>query len=373
MIVFGRRGDCKKCTRILAILQDVAQDLQYGCKSGILTHVAIQPRLSEIAARADVSEATVSRVLNAKPGVANDTRRRVLDVLADLGYADVHRKAAGTGAIGIVTPELSNPIFPHLAQQMESVFAHHGYISLLCSSTSETVHEQDFLDFLLAHGASGVVVINGRYALPDVGYEPYQALRAKGVPVVLVNGFSGEPPIPSVAINVVEAASHAVDYLGSLGHERVGLLSGPHRYPTANDLVTGYREGHSSTGIDFDESLISETPWTLEGGQAGAAKLLEQGVTGIVCGNDLMAMGVVSAARTWGISVPEDLSVIGFDGSPMAGYVEPTLTTLRQPAAAMANAVASALVGNERSETSHHSQRFRAELVIGRSTGKPPA
>lgn len=335
--------------------------------------MAMRPRLSEIAKLADVSEATVSRVLNARPGVANDTRGRVLDVLADLGYADVHRKAAGTGAIGIVTPELSNPIFPYLAQEMESAFAHHGYISLVCSSTSETVHEQDFLDFLAAHGASGVVVINGRYALPGVGYEPYQALRAKGVPVVLVNGFSGAPPLPSVAINVVEASSHAVHYLGSLGHKRIGILSGPRRYPTANDLIDGYQKGLVAMEIAFDATLISETPWTLEGGQAGAAKLLEQGVTGIVCGNDLMAMGVVSAAKTWGVSVPEDLSVIGFDGSPMASHIEPPLTTLRQPATAMAKAVASELVGDQRSDTSHHSQRFRAELVIGRSTGRPPS
>jgi len=333
----------------------------------------MRPRLSEIAQLADVSEATVSRVLNARPGVANDTRSRVLDVLADLGYADVHRKSSGTGAIGIVTPEFSNPIFPHLAQQMESALAHHGYLSLVCSSTSETVHEQDFLDFLVAHGAAGVVVINGRYALPDVGYAPYEALRAKGVPVVLVNGFSDEPPVPSIAINVVEASSHAVHYLGSLGHTRIGMLSGPHRYPTANDLLRGYRKGLGEMGIEFDESLISETPWTLEGGQAGAAKLLEQGVTGIVCGNDLMAMGVVSAARTWGVSVPEDLSVVGFDGSPIASYIDPPLTTLRQPAAAMAKAVASELVGSQRSETGHHVQTFRAELVIGRSTGRPPS
>lgn len=333
----------------------------------------MRPRLSEIAQLAHVSEATVSRVLNAKPGVANGTRTRVLDVLADLGYADVHRKATGTGAIGIVTPELSNPIFPHLAQQMESVFAHHGYISLVCSSTTETVHEQEFLDYFVSHGAAGVVVINGRYALPDVGFEPYLALRASGVPVVLVNGFSDEPPLPSVTIDVAEAASHAVHYLGSLGHKRIGMLSGPQRYPTANNLVRGYRKGLKEMAIELDEALISETSWTREGGQAGAATLLEQGVTGIVCGNDIMAMGVVTAARTWGVSVPEDLSVVGFDGSPIAGYVDPPLTTLRQPAAVMAKAVVAELVGNQRSDNSDRPQRFRAELVIGGSTGRPPS
>ena len=333
--------------------------------------VQMRPRLSEIADRADVSEATVSRVLNAKPGVANATRRKVLDVLADLGYEDVQRRQTGSGAVGILTPELSNPFFPHLAQHIESVLAHHGYLSLVCSSSAQTVHEQDFLDFLLAQRASGVVVINGRYALPGVGYDPYVNLHQQGVPVVLVNGFSGEPPLPAVGVSIPDAAAHAVRHLGTLGHERIGLIVGPTRYPTANDFVSGYRNGLSALGIEYDESLVSETPWTLEGGQAGAAPLLERGVTGIVCSNDLMAIGVVSAAHAWGASVPEDLSVIGFDGSPIASFTDPPLTTLRQPAVSMATAVASLLVGDHRNNARVPTQRFRAELVIGRSTGRP--
>jgi LacI family transcriptional regulator, repressor for deo operon, udp, cdd, tsx, nupC, and nupG len=332
---------------------------------------SMRPRLAEIATRADVSEATVSRVLNARPGVANNTRRKVLDVLADLGYEDIHRQHTGSGAIGIVTPELTNPFFPHLAQHIESVLAHHGYISMVCSSTAETVHEQDFLDFLLAQRSSGVVVVNGRYALPGVGYGPYQNLVDHGVPVVLVNGFSGAPPVAAVGINVADAASSAVRYLGSLGHERIGLVVGPTRYPTANDFVTGYRAGLATLGLGFDESLVSETPWTIEGGQAAAAPLLERGVTGVVCSNDLMAVGVVAAAHAWGASVPEDLSVVGFDGSPLISFTDPPLTTLRQPAALMATAIASLLVGDHRNSTRVPTQRFRAELVIGQSTGRP--
>lgn len=331
----------------------------------------MRPRLAEIAHRAEVSEATVSRVLNAKPGVANSTRRRVLDVLADLGYEDVHRQHTGSGAIGIVTPELSNPIFPHLAQRIESVLAHHGYMSMVCSSTSETVHEQDFLDFLAAQHSSGVVVINGRYALPGVGFGPYEDLASRGVPVVLVNGFEGDPPIPSVSVNVKDAATSAVEHLGALGHQRIGLVVGPTRYPTATAFLDGYRVGLARSGLDFDPALVSETPWTLEGGQAGAAPLLEHGVTGVVCSNDLMAVGVVAAAKAWGASVPADLSVIGFDGSPLVAYTDPPLTTLRQPAASMATAVASLLVGDHRNQRRVPTQRFRAELVIGRSTGRP--
>lgn len=333
----------------------------------------MRPRLSEIAHRADVSEATVSRVLNAKPGVANRTRRRVLDVLADLGYEDVHHRDTGSGAIGIITPELSNPFFPHIAQHIESVLAHHGYLSLVCSSTAQTVHEQDFLDFLMTQHASGVVVINGRYALPGVGFDPYRRLMERGVPVVLVNGFSGEPPLPAVGISIAGAAADAVRHLGTLGHQRIGLVVGPTRYPTANDFVAGYRVGLSKLGIEFDETLVSETPWTLEGGQAGAAPLLERGVTGIVCANDLMAIGVVTAAQAWGASVPDDMSVVGFDGSPLASFTDPPLTTLRQPAASMATAVATLLVGDHRNNAHVPTQRFRAELVLGQSTGRPRA
>jgi alanine racemase len=233
------------------------------------------------------------------------------------------------------------------------------------------VHEQDFLDFLAGQQATGVVVVNGRYALPGVGYAPYEALAARGVPVVLVNGFRDTPPLPAVGIRIAEAASHAVQHLGALGHQRIGLVVGPTRYPTAGDFVTGYRSGLASVGLDFDETLVSETPWTLEGGQAAAAPLLERGVTGIVCSNDLMAVGVVAAAQAWGASVPDDISVIGFDGSPLASLTDPPLTTLRQPVASMATAVASLLVGDHRNNAAVPVQRFRAELVIGQSTGRP--
>lgn len=355
--------------RIGGYLQDLAASLALFLQ---LVHAyGMRPTLAEIASRAHVSEATVSRVLNAKPGVANTTRRKVLDVLADLGYEDVQRQHTGSGAVGIVTPELTNPFFPHLAQHIESVLAHHGFISMVCSSTAETVHEQDFLDFLAGQQASGVVVINGRYALPGVGFGPYEDLVARGVPVVVVNGFTGEPPVPAVSVNIPEASGHAVRHLGNLGHERIGLVVGPTRYPTANDFIDGYRSGLAALDIGFDDSLVIETPWTLEGGQAAAAPLLERGATGIVCSNDLMAIGVVAAAHTWGASVPEDLSVIGFDGSPLAGFTDPPLTTLRQPAASMATAVASLLVGDHRNTNSVPTQRFRAELVIGRSTGRP--
>lgn len=347
---------CKNLQVLAASLANFLQ-IDHACR--------VRPKLSEIATRASVSEATVSRVLNAKPGVADATRRRVLDVITDLGYADTAQRGVGSGAIGIVTPELSNPFFPHLARQIMSVLSHHGYVSLLCSSTTETVHEQDYLDMLVTQRASGVVVVNGRYALPEVGYAPYQRIVDQGVPVVLVNGFDEPPPLPSVTVDVRGAAEHATSHLRSLGHERIGLVVGPTKYPTASMFVEGYARGLGDLAL---EDLVIETPWTVEGGQAAAAHLLERGVTGVVCANDLIAVGVIHAARTWGASVPDDISVIGFDGSPLASMTDPPLATLRQPAASMASSIAAMLIGDHRDSSIVPAQMFRAELVMGGTT-----
>ena len=327
----------------------------------------MRPKLADVALRADVSEATVSRVLNARPGVAEGTRRRVLDVLSDLGYRDVPEKAASSGVVGIVTPELENPIFPLLAQTIESRLAHHGLLSVVCSSTAETIHEQDFLDHLESINAAGIVVINGRYAMPDVGFGPYLALRQGGVPIVLVNGLHERAPLPAVAIDLAAAATMGVEHLAALGHQRIGLLIGPRRYSSALAMIDGYETGLAQRGLS-DDGLVSETMFTFEGGQAGMATLLEGGVTGIIAGNDLMALGAIAAVRSWGAGVPEDVSVIGFDGTPSMAFTDPPLTTLRQPVGRMAAAVAALLVAQMNGDPQTQTQVFRPELIVGRTS-----
>lgn len=327
----------------------------------------MRPKLAEVALRADVSEATVSRVLNARPGVAEGTRRKVLDVLSDLGYRDLPEKAASSGVVGIVTPELENPIFPLLAQTIESRLAHHGLLSVVCSSTAETVHEQDFLDHLASISAAGVVVINGRYAMPDVGFGPYLALRRDGTPIVLVNGLHQRSPLPAVAIDLVAAAAMGVEHLAAMGHERIGLLIGPRRYSSALAMIEGHEAGLAERGLAGD-GLVSETMFTFEGGQAGTATLLESGVTGIIAGNDLMALGAIAAVRSRGAAVPQDVSVIGFDGTPAMAFTEPPLTTLRQPVGRMAAAAAALLVAQMNGDHQAQTQVFRPELVVGQTT-----
>jgi alanine racemase len=155
----------------------------------------------------------------------------------------------------------------------------------------------------------------------------------------------------------------------TLGHRKIGMVVGPMRYSTSLDMVEGCRDAASRLGVSCDDSMISETVFTFEGGQAGSAQLLEAGVTGIIAANDLMAAGVIAAVRAWGGTVPDDVSVIGFDGTPPMSYTSPRLTTMRQPidrmSAAATELLADSIGGNGVSQT----QVFAPELVVGRSTG----
>jgi DNA-binding LacI/PurR family transcriptional regulator len=329
--------------------------------------MAMRPKLYQVAELAGVSEATVSRVINARPGVAESTRRAVLDVLSDLGYREVPSRSSGSGIVGIVTPELDNPIFPLLAQTIESRLARHELMSLVCPSTSETIAEQDYLDHFVGSRAVGVVVVNGRYAQDGFGYGPYQRVIEAGIPLVLVNGIFPGCPLPGVSVDVRMAARLGVQHLARLGHVRVGCLTGPYRYSTSQLFVKGYREAVGA--IDGGDESISETLFTLEGGRAGMAKLLEAGCTGVVAASDLMALGAITAARSWGAAVPDDVSVIGSDGTPLSMLTDPPLTTLRQPVGRMAAAAVSALIAQVNGDGMMGAQLFQPELVAGASAG----
>ncbi|MEU3218563.1 LacI family DNA-binding transcriptional regulator [Streptomyces sp. NPDC006971] len=306
------------------------------------------PRLSDIAGRAAVSEATVSRVLNGKPGVADTTRRRVLAALDVLGYEHPARpRQRSAGLIGLVTPELTNPIFPAFAQSVEQVLAGHGYTPVLCTQMPGGATEDELVEQLVERGVDGIVFLSGLHA--DLSADParYAALVDRGVPFVLINGYNERISAPFVSPDDVAAVRMAVGHLADLGHRRVGLAIGPQRYVPARRKRDGFVEATADLlGMDRAEAelLVCTTLFSVEGGQVAAGALLDRGCTGIVCGSDLMALGVVRAARDRGLHVPRDVSVVGFDDSQLIAFTDPPLTTVRQPVHAMAGAAVSALL-----------------------------
>ncbi len=236
-----------------------------------------KPRLLDIAEVADVSTATVSRVLNGKPGVGDEVRSSVLAALDMLGYerpAALRHKTSGL--VGVVVPELNNPIFPAFAQGLETRLSQHGYSPLLCTQSPGGTTEDECIDLLLSQGVSGIILVSGLHADSSVALDRYHDLRARGIPLAFVNGWAEGVDGTFVATDDAAGMDGAVRHLSSLGHTRIGLLIGPDRLVPAHRKIAAFRTALSGyLGIEDAEPHIFRTLYTLEGGHAAAEQLVD--------------------------------------------------------------------------------------------------
>ncbi|MDP9482137.1 MAG: LacI family transcriptional regulator [Chloroflexota bacterium] len=328
-------------------------------------------RLAEVARKVGVSEATVSRVLNEKPGVSEATRQAVLTALDVLGY-ERPTKLRGDRArlVGLVLPELSNPIFPAFAELVSGALAQQGFIPVLCTQTAGGVTEADYVDLLLSHQVSGVVFAGGFYAQADAPHEHYQLLAERRLPTVLVNASIDGLPFPRVSCDDAVAAEQAVQHLVSLGHSRIGLLLGPPDHIPSRRKMAAARAAAKEAGAPIGSDRIAHGLYSLEAAQAGASRLIADGVTGIICASDPMALGAIRAARRAGKAVPDDVSIVGYDDSALMNCVDPPLTTVRQPIEAMGRMVIELLTRQMAGATVRPEEFFfEPELVVRGSTG----
>jgi LacI family transcriptional regulator, repressor for deo operon, udp, cdd, tsx, nupC, and nupG len=338
----------------------------------------MRARLSDIAQQADVSEATVSRVLNDRPGVSPDKRQAVLTALDVLGYERPQRlRKRSAGLVGLVVPELENPIFPAFAQTIESALAHRGYTPVLCTQTPGGVTEDEYVELLLDRQVSGIIFVSGLHADTTSDPSRYRKLVERPLPIVLINGYMPGIAAPFISCDDREAGDLAVSHLVALGHQRVGLVTGPERFLPVQRKVAGYRGAMRRLLDATDRELDAMTALTLfgvEGGEAAAGRLIDDGVTGIVCGSDLMALGSIRAARQRGLTVPGDLSVIGFDDSPLIAFTDPPLTTVRQPVSPMSVAAVNTLIDEINGHAAPRSEFvYRPDLIVRSSTASARA
>jgi DNA-binding LacI/PurR family transcriptional regulator len=328
-------------------------------------------RLADVAQKAGVSEATVSRVLNGKPGVSEATRAAVVTALDVLGYerpTQLRRERARL--IGLVLPELQNPIFPALAEVVGGALAQRGLTPVLCTRTMGGLSEANYVQMLLEQQVSGMVFAGGHYAEADAPHEHYQRLIDVRLPVVLVNAASDDLDFPRVSTDDAVAVEQAFGHLASLGHERIGIALGPADHVPSRRKLAAFGRIAERMGRPRGEDYVERTMFSLEGGQAAAGRLIDRRITGIVCASDVMALGAIRAARRAGLSVPGQVSVVGYDDSPLMSCTEPPLSTVRQPIEAMGKAAVAMLVSQiEGATVAHDELLFEPELVVRGSTG----
>lgn len=327
----------------------------------------------ELARRVGVSPATVTRVLHERSEVSEETRALVLEGVRTHGHPYGQGGHAGTPFVGIVIPDLQNPAFAAMAGAIEHQLSEHGISSLIGSFTLRGFDERQHIDVILRHGAHGLILVSGWHANLAVDHSPYGRLHRQGVPMVFVSGLVEGLRVPSVGTNEEVGTRKAIDYLVGLGHRRIGLANGALSYRPSVNRLKGFNEGLARNGLIIDPALQRSSPYTMDGARGSAEKLLRAGATAIVCGSDVMAVGASEAVREWGLRVPDDVSIVGYDDGALAAHANPALTTLRQPigriAAATAHLMDDLLAGRP---IVHLHQRFDPTLIQRASSGPAP-
>ena len=325
--------------------------------------------LRDVAELAGVSVATASRVASGSVAVRAETRERAM---RELLYVPPGRER--TGVIGLLVPELVNPVFPALAQAMEVRAASLGYASILCNTQGSTVAETDYVHMLLERHVDGMVFISCEGADLDADHAHYRRLREEGARLVFVNGAVASLDAPSVGVDEVAAGQLATQHLLDLGHERIGFVAGPPQFLPTREKARGRRRALRAAGI-ADGSLVAYGDFAVEGGRAAARELLEaaERPTGMICASDVMAIGALQAAAAAGLRVPEDVSIVGFDGIDAGRWTRPTLTTVEQPIDEIAEVAIDALRRLiEDPDRELPAFRFRPRLVVRESTAPIP-
>ena len=297
-------------------------------------------RLASVAQLAGVSEATVSRVLNRKYGVSASTRENVEEALKQVGY---ERSVSGELVL-LLTPNLLNPIFAQMADRIENELNPHGLRCVICPVYPGTVQERDYVESLIDSGIAAIVFLSSSNTTKNADPVVRQLIVARGVPYVSVNGGFPDSQAPVVSTDDWRAAEIAVGHLHDLGHRKIGMCAGPVGNTPADRRVEGFVRAMDRRDLTDSDDYVVRHHFNIEGGQHAGAELLSLGVTAIVASSDEMALGAIRAAQRAGLSVPGDISVIGYDDSALLDFTNPPLTTVRQPVERIAENVARIII-----------------------------
>ncbi|HEY0592221.1 MAG TPA: LacI family DNA-binding transcriptional regulator [Thermoanaerobaculia bacterium] len=284
------------------------------------------PTIRDVASRAGVSVATVSRVLNEKALVRQETVKRVLDAAKELQYVP-HGGARSlsmrrTSTVGVVLPDLHGEFFSEVIRGIDIAARRRGFHLLVSGSHSDWA-EMAAMALAVRGRVDGLIVM-----VPDMDPRDVQARLPGGVPVVLLNCRATETW--SIVIDNAAGAEAMVDHLVSLGHRDIAFITGPEGNADAGERLRGWRSAMERNGLEARDALVQNGDFSENGGYEAAYALLsrEPRPSAIFAANDAMAIGALSAVREQGLRVPADLGVVGFDDIPIARFVSPPLTTV---------------------------------------------
>lgn len=329
--------------------------------------------IAEIAKRANVSTATVSRTLNQSGPVKAATARKVWRAVTELNYyPNSHARTLVSGRsrlIGLIVSDITNPFFPELIRTFESLASQKQYDLLLTSTDYDTSRMTACLRRMLERKVDGVAMMTSEMDLSLI-----KELSRRSLPIVFMDVGQMGPRMSHVSIDYGNGVRQAVDHVVELGHRQVAFITGPLDLHSARTRRQAFVDGMRHHRLAPERKLIREGTHTAEGGQKAMAELLRlaKPPTAVVCSNDWTAIGALHAIHAAGLRVPEDISLVGFDDIPLASYTNPALTTVRMSArdvGATAFQALFALIGQERVEGDVY--QVGTQLIVRESTAKP--
>lgn len=326
-------------------------------------------KIHDVAKRANVSIATVSRVLN--PGehkVAPETAKKVREAVAELDYRPNALARAlqmkKTMTIGVIIPDISNHYYAEIVRGIQSVADRAGYNIILQNTDRDPDQIVKSIYLLREKIVDGIIFSGGTIN----GYEPLSALKELRDRVVVIGRHDVD--FPAIMVDNIAGATLAVEHLIDAGHSRIGLIGLSADSTTAKDRLSGYRNALAQSSCPYDESLICQGSMTPESGYHQAKKLLSQenSPTAIFAGNDQMAFGAIYAAIEMGLRVPEDLAVIGFDNIPLSSFFVPPLSTIEVPMSTLGADSMATLMGLIAGEQVSRIKLHKTKLIVRKST-----
>ena len=332
--------------------------------------------IREIARRAKVSTATVSRTINRVPTVDPQLAKRVWKVVQELGYyPNTQARALVSGRsriFGLIVSEIINPFFPEIVQSFEDIAVQHNYEILLTSTVHDPKRMEASVRRMIERRVEGVAILT--FGMEESLLDD---LRFRKVPLVFVDVGPRVPHVSNIKINYEHGIRQAVQHLAALRHERIAFVTGPLTLKSALARKTAFEESLREIGMIVDPHLVVEGDHTMEGGMRALALLanMAERPTAIMCSNDMTAIGVMREAFDYGISIPQELSVIGFDDVRLAQFIIPPLTSIQMSQSEIARLAFTALITEVQRETpSPNGTEYllQTNLVLRKSTALAP-
>ena len=333
--------------------------------------------LKDVAALAGVHPGTASRAINVdtRDLVNEETARRVLAAADELGYRPnpIARglKTSRSYTVGVLIPDLTNPLFPRIVRGIQDKLEESGYIPLIANTDNDPARERADIEAMRARQVDGLITATAHrhddLAIDGAGGE---------LPVVLVNRRHEQGTRPSVVADDRLGVRLAIEHLVALGHRRIAHLAGPQDLSTGYLRLQGYREALADAGIEYDDELVlAADAFVEEEGQRLCNELLDRGleVTAIFAGNDLMALGCYDAFVARGIVCPDQISVVGFNDMPFAAWFDPPLTTVHLPQYEIGERAAELLLERLRDPAAEPTQMLLEPTLAVRGSTAPPA